>query len=140
MRIGRILARTLIVLPLGCAALPAEAACDMPDVPPIDVPAGTLKDGAQLHIVSGAVGLCDAASREIAVDLPNLHGIRDAKVRVALGGFIRKYGVHQIGFTLQGEAADVTPTGVKIRFSALIDGLERYQLAYTLFVVMPAQP
>ena len=111
----------------------AAAACDLPTVGPTDLPIGAQGD-MTVHVVTGIVGICDPATRTFEIDLPALHGIRTAAVQLSLAGFDRRYGVHQIGFVLQSEKATPTAKGVAVQYGAAVDGLDRFQLAYTLYL------
>ena len=130
--VTRLLPCLLVFLSAGLAG-PALA-CDMPSIAPTDIPLGDQADGRRLHVVTGTLGICDPAAREAEIDLGALHDLRGVKVQLSIAGFARRYGVHQIGFSLQAVEAVPTPKGVKIRYTATVDGLDRYQLAYTLYL------
>lgn len=125
----------LIVMGLLAGALSeSEAACDLPTLPPGEVATIPQDGGAQLHVEIGTIGVCDMGLRAFDIALPNAGTIQNVKVQLALAGFIRHYGVRQIGFTLRSVDAGHDQNGVNVRYTAAIDGLDRYQLAYTLYV------
>jgi hypothetical protein len=112
----------------------ALAACDLPVVGPTDLPIGPAADGRSVHLVMGVVGICDVAAHSFEVDLPALRDRGPARVQLSLAGFSRRYGVRQTGFFIGRAEAAATAAGVRIDYAATIDGLERYQLAYTLYL------
>ncbi len=116
---------------------PGFADCDMPTLAPAEVAAGpAAADGRQWRVVTGVMGVCDAGARGFAVDLPGLgRPVETARVQLALTGFNRRYGVHQMAFAVLSAQAAPTPKGVQVTFAARVDGLEHYQLGYTLYLV-----
>jgi hypothetical protein len=123
----------VFALALG-AASPAAAACDLPALGPVAGARLGQENGRVLDVVTGVAAVCDPASRSFAIDLPDLHGIEAVQAQLTLAGFSRRYGVHQIGFVLQSVTATPTAKGVNVAYGAAVDGLDRYQLAYTLFI------
>ena len=119
-----------------CSApsLAAPLPCDAPSLPPAEVSATAGPNGTHIHVLVGTIGTCNVSLRDFRLELPSLQGLRGATAQLSLAGFTRRYGLHQIGFTLRKVDAAFDPQGVNIRFTAITEGLDSFQLAYTLYV------